>query len=294
MRNVFLLLFLFPCLLFAQDDLMDEIDTEDEPQYAEAAFKGLKIVNFESTKLAGKKDFYFIVSHRFGSVKNGIEDLFGLDQAFTRLQFVYGISDGFNVGFSRSSLRKTYDGYIKYRLLRQKEEGFPFTVVGYNVMAIDTELDEDVFTELEFSNRLAFTHQLLISRKMSNKLSFQLMPTLLQENTTYSIFEADDMGEQVKVDEQENLQFIMGLGGRYKLAKRWSLNLDYGWHWNRVSGSPFNNPLSIGFDLETGGHVFQLHFSNAQSMNENLFLSRGNGDWGDGDFFFGFNLSRVW
>jgi hypothetical protein len=85
----------------------------------------------------------------------------------------------------------------------------------------------------------------------------------------------------------------MGVGGRYKLAKRWSINLDYAVHLNRNDNSGYKNPLSIGFDLETGGHVFQMHFTNAQAMFEEGYLIRGEGDWGDGDFFFGFNLSRV-
>ena len=95
------------------------------------------------------------------------------------------------------------------------------------------------------------------------------------------------------VNEQSNSQFALGLGGRYKLTNRWSINADYGLHLNRASNSPFKNPLSIGFDLETGGHVFQMHFSNAQAMNTNGFLGQGTGDWSDGNIYFGFNLSRT-
>ena len=106
------------------------------------------------------------------------------------------------------------------------------------------------------------------------------MPTVFHDN-------------YVQVNDQDNTQYALGLGGRYKLTKRWSINVDYGWHLNRSDNSPFKNPLSIGFDLETGGHVFQMHFTNAQGMNTNTFLGQATGDWGDGDFFFGFNLSRV-
>jgi hypothetical protein len=97
----------------------------------------------------------------------------------------------------------------------------------------------------------------------------------------------------VDIDEQKNSQYVIGFGGRQKLTKRWSVNFDYGLHLNRASNSPFNNPLSIGFDMETGGHVFQLHFTNAQPMNTNGFLGQATGDWDSGDIFFGFNLSRV-
>lgn len=279
--RVYFLLFLIPFFCHAQDDLLEDLEegmTTDA--YAEAAFKGLKIVNFESTKLVAKRDFYFVVSHRFGSIKNGIDDFFGLDQAVTRLQFIFGISDGFNVAVSRSSYQKTYGIAVKYRLTRQKDDGFPFTVAGYHQMAINTALDKDLLPGLEFKHRLSYTHQLLISRKFSKDLSLQLMPTYFHEN-------------YVTYDPQENSQLAIGVGGRYKLSSRWSINADYGFHLNRASGSPFKNPLSIGFDLETGGHVFQLHFTNAQPMFESGFLGQAVGDWTKGVIYFGFNLSRV-
>ena len=279
MKKIVLLLFI-PFLSFSQEDLLKDIDKDDSDQLENAAFKGLKIVNFESTKLADKKLFYLVVSHRFGSVKTGIEEFFGLDQAVTRLNFIYGVNDWLNVSVSRSSFDKTYESALKYRLLRQKKEGFPVTLVGYNSITINTGLDEDVLTGLEFKHRVAYVSQLLISKKFNKDFSLELIPTLLHENLT-------------KISNQDNTQYIIGIGGRHKLTKRWSVNLDYGWHLNRVDNSPFKNPLSIGFDLETGGHVFQLHFTNAQPMNANGFLSQGTGDWGDGDFFFGFNLSRV-
>ncbi|GAA4817518.1 DUF5777 family beta-barrel protein [Litoribaculum gwangyangense] len=279
MKSIYLLL-LFPILIFSQDDLLSEIDSDSlVNQYATAAFKGLKIVNFESTKLVAKKELTFIVSHRFGTVKNGIDDFFGLDNAVTRLQFVYGISDGFNIGVSRSSYLKIYDITTKYRIFHQKENGFPFTIVGFNALVINTALDKVDLPLLEFKNRLGYTAQVLISRKFNSDLTLQLAPTFFHDNF-------------VSIDEQDNSQFALGLGGRHKLGKRWSINLDYGLHLNRAETSPYKNPLSIGFDLETGGHVFQLHFSNAQAMNTNGFLGQAEGDWGDGDFYFGFNLSR--
>lgn len=280
MKLTFYLLVL-PLLCFGQDDLLKELEAEvEEDGYVRAAFKGIKIVNFESTKLLYKNDFHFVVSHRFSSIKYGFDDFFGLDDAVTRLQFLYGITDGITVGVSRSSYRKTYAASIKYRLLRQKKEGFPFTVVGYNLVTANTALSKDNLPEMEFKHRLSYTTQLLISRKFSDNLSLELMPTFLHEN-------------YVVVNEQDNSQFALGIGGRYKITPRWSINADYGWHLNRAGSSPFRNPLSIGVDLETGGHVFQMHFTNAQPMLENGFLGQATGDWGDGDIYFGFNLTRI-
>ncbi|MDO1500973.1 DUF5777 family beta-barrel protein [Winogradskyella maritima] len=274
------LLCISPFLGFSQDDLLDEIDVENtDNDPVVAAFKGLKIVNFESTKLVAKKELTFVVAHRFGSIENGFESFFGLDDAVTRLNFIYGISDNFNISVSRSSFQKIYEGAIKYKLISQRNNGSPVTVVGYNSILINTALDKANLPKLEFENRLGYTAQLLISRKFTKNLSLELAPTFFHDN-----FVLDN--------NQDNSQYALGIGGRYKLAKRWSLNMDYGWHLNRSDTSPFKNPLSIGVDLETGGHVFQMHFTNSQAMNTNGFLGQATGDWSDGDIYFGFNLSR--
>ncbi len=280
MKYIYLLIFLIPTLAFSQDDLFSEIDVEAEEDYKSAAFKGLKIVNFESTKMISKKELYFVVSHRFGSIETGFKDFFGLDQAVTRLNLLYGITDAINIGVSRSSFRKIYESSLKIRLVREKKGGAPFTIVSSSNILINTSLDKDILPGLEFKNRLGYTTQLLISKKFNTNFSLQLIPTFFHDN-------------YVDFDDQDNSQYVIGFGGRHKLTKRWSLNFDYGLHLNRADGSPFTNPLSIGFDLETGGHVFQLHFTNAQPMNTNGFLGQGTGDWGDGNIFFGFNLSRV-
>jgi hypothetical protein len=280
MKYIFLLLFTFPFYTYSQEDLLNEIDTDSIVQnYESASFKDLKIVNFESTKLVAKNEFSLIISHRFGSLKNGINTFFGLDDAVTRINFVYGVSNGFNFGISRSSFSKIYESSLKYRLFRQEKDGFPFTIVGFNSILINTALDKDIYPSIQFRDKFGYTAQLLIARKINTNLSIELAPTLFHENF-------------VLIDDQENTQIALGLGGRYKLSKRWSLNADYGLHLNRADSSPFKNPLSIGVDLETGGHVFQMHFTNAQGMNTNTFIGQTLGDWTDGDVYFGFNLSR--
>lgn len=276
----YIVIFLLPLAVFSQDDLLDEIDSDIEEDYKAAAFKGLKIVNFESTKMISKQELYFVVSHRFGSIETGFKDFFGLDQAVTRLNLIYGVTDAINVGVSRSSFRKIYESSLKVRLLREKKGEFPFTIVSSSNILINTSLDDVILPGLEFKHRVGYTTQLLISKKFNKDFSLQLMPTFFHDN-------------YVDINEQDNSQYVIGFGGRHKLSKRWSINFDYGAHLNRADTSPFKNPLSIGFDLETGGHVFQLHFTNAQPMNTNSFLGQATGDWGKGDIFFGFNLSRV-
>ena len=274
------LFLLFSIMLYSQEDLLSEIDTDiDTPVYASAVFKGLKVINFESTKLVAKGGFNFIVSHRFGTVKNGFENLFGLDEAVTHLNFVYGISDHFNVSASRSSNQKIYELATKLRLARQKEGKLPFTLAAYTSVLANTALDTDNLPKLRFEHRLSYVGQLIISRKLTKELSLLVSPTFFHDN-------------YVLDDSQENSQYAVAFGGRYKLGARWSINMEYGMHLNRSSTSLYNNPFSIGVDLETGGHVFQLHFTNSQSMNANGVFGTSTGDWGEGDVYFGFNLAR--
>ena len=274
------LFLLFTVLLFSQDDLLSEIDTATEtPLFASAVFKGLKVINFESTKLVAKGGFNFIVSHRFGTVKNGFQNLFGLDEAVTHLNFVYGLSDHINISASRSSNQKIYEVATKFRLVNQQAGKMPFTVVSYTSVLANTALETDNLPKLEFKHRLSYVAQLLVSRKMNKNLSLILSPTFFHDN-----YLTDDF--------QENSQYGVGFGGRYKLGKRWSLNTEYGVHLNRSKNSLYKNPFSVGVDLETGGHVFQLLFTNSQSMNTNGVFGTSTGEWRESDVYFGFNLAR--
>jgi predicted porin len=292
MKKITLLLFIVPFFVFSQDDLLDELNDDSEvDNRVTSVFKSLKVVNFESTKLANKKDFYLIISHRFGSVKNGIDDFFGLDQAVTQFKFIYGINDWLNLGVARSSNQKKYGLHAKYRLKYQETDGFPVTIVGYNLITANTALKDDVYPNINFEDRLSYTTQILISRKFNDNLSLLVAPSYVHENlATRSYVEENGT---TNVYDEENDQFAIGVGGRYKISKRVSINIDYGIHLNRNSNSVYKNPLSIGADIETGGHVFQVHFTNAQAMFEEGFISQAQGDWSDGDFFFGFNLIRV-
>ena len=284
MNKYFFLVFLLLCnvSLFSQSNLLDMIDddTDEASTEVSSTFKSYKLVNFETPKLVPKNHLNFIVAHRFGSVKNGIEDLFGLDIASTRLQFVYGLSDKINLSFSRSKFRRTYDFGAKYHIINQKKNGFPFTIAGHHLLGIDTSLDENLLPGIRFANRLRSTHQLIMASKINDKLSVEFVPTILHDGL-------------VQLEEQDNLQYALGFGGRYLFTKRMGIVVDYGLHLNRASTSPYKNVFSIGYEIETGGHVFQLHFSNAQGMYENAFITQAAGDWSKRDFFFGFNINRI-
>ena len=205
--------------------------------------------------------------------------MFGLDQSNIRFSFLYGFTDWFTAALSRSSFEKTYDGTAKIKLATQDSEGFPVSIAAFGAVAYKTADPDIAYVHYEDIHRLNYLAELLISRKFNENLSLEVAPIFLHENF-------------VVEDTQDNSQYAAALGGRYKLTKRLSLNVDYVYHFNRAEASSFNNPLSIGFDIETGGHVFQVHFSNSQQMNDAGFIN-ANGDWSEGDIFFGFNLSRV-
>ncbi len=278
MKNFILLLFLFPLLTFSQTDLLSGVETPSAKEKVTSAFKALKIVNLESTKLAAKRDLYFVVAHRFGSIKDGFEGFYGLDNANTQIKFIYGLTNGFNVSAARSEF--AYDFATKYMLFPQIKDGFPVTIAGFNSLSINNTLKESLYPKLQFKDRLTYVAQLLISRKFTEKLSLEIVPSFFHQNFVEDV-------------DQSNTQYAIGFGGRYKFAKRWSLNMDYAAHLNRAPNSLYKNPLSIGFDLETGGHVFQMHFTSSQAIDEAGYLGRTTGDWAKGDIFFGFNLARV-
>ena len=281
MKKLIYFLLLLPMGICVQDDLLSEIDVpQSQNEAVSSVFKGLKIVNFESTKLVAHKELTFVVAHRFGSLKNGIDTFFGLDDAVTRLNFIYGITNWLNISVSRSSFQKIYESALKLKFISQKRGGIPVSVVAYGSIMMNTALDEANFPGLEQQDKLSYAGQLLISSRITPSLSIQVIPTFFHDNF-------------VPIDSQDNTQYAVGVGGRMKIGKRWSINVDYGYHLNRTADSPFNDPLSIGFDLETGGHVFQMHFTNAQPMNVNGFLGQATGDWSSGEIYFGFNLSRV-
>lgn len=280
----FLLVAFSPSFASAQDDLLNELDSvkSNKKEIEIAAFKGLQICNMQSTKLASKGEWYLLVSHRFGDLTEGFDNFFGLDVAYTKLGGIYGVTDWLQLGASRQTHNKIYELTAKYKLANQEIDGFPVTIVGYNTMDINSALKTSEFTHLQFTDRLAFSTQLLISRKFSEKLSIEVAPIYVHKNLYDDALEQKDL-------------FLVGAGARYKIAKRLSVNLEYAARVIAVEGftSPYHNPLSVGLDIETGGHVFQLVLSNSQPMNDVTVFSNTSGDWNGGSVYFGFNMYRT-
>lgn len=287
-------LLVFSCLIsfqsFCQDDLMDMLNKEKgtQPEYTSATFKATRLINGQTIETVSKKHLNFWISHRFGAVNSGfIDNFFGLDEARIRLGLEYGLSDNLTIGLGRSSQEKTYDYYVKYKAVRQSNS-VPVTVTGYlsgaaNTMATGYTLPSG--STLKFDDNLerqTYCAQILIARKFSDKLSLQIMPTVIHFNKT-------------EVEDMKNDMLALGFGGRYKLSKRVTLNAEYylADHGNSSISGKYHNSLAVGFDIETGGHVFQLHFTNSRGMVERHFIAQTLGEWGKGDIFYGFNIART-
>mgnify|MGYP000244465028 CR=1 FL=1 len=282
MKNILLRTFLFFTFTNLQSqDLLAILDNELEKttHIVSATFKGTRIANGHSIENRKAKELEFIIGHRFERLNSGTYNLFGLDFSNIRFSLEYGITDDLMVGLGRSSFQKLYDGFLKYKLLRQKtgDQSFPFSVSAFaSVVSRDyPEFDKRPLTETLF-----YTSQLLIARKCSSSLSLQITPTYIYRNTIASFEESHGF-------------FALGVGGRVKLSNRVAVNGEYFYNFNKLSSLATKNPIAFGIDIETGGHVFQLILSNAITMVEKSFITETTGNFLKGDIHFGFNISRT-
>jgi hypothetical protein len=285
------------------EDLLDlVVDQNERPRVlVNNAFKSSRVINGHSIEFIGKGVLDTRILHRFGLLNSGINNLYGLDQANMRFGFDYGLTKDLTVGFGRSNVNKEWDGFIKYRPLQQSSGGrfaSPISVVLVSGITLSTTPWANPDRKNYFSSRLGFYNQLILGRKFSEAFSLQLSPTHVHLNLVEKTTDVNDI-------------FAVGMGARLKLTKRIAFVVDYHYILKDMNLRMFQdseiededdvptqvenylNPLSVGFDIETGGHVFQLHFSNATGMNEKAFITNTTNNWGKAEVRFGFNLSRV-
>nr|MBM3931352.1 hypothetical protein [Sphingomonadales bacterium] len=263
-------------------DLLADLAPEGPVRnYAAYTFKSTRIINTHSIENVAAGVLEFRIMHRFGAISGGWYELWGLDQAGMRMSLDYGVTPWLTVGGGRTNVGKAYDGFLKIKILRQSsgsvKSPVSMSLVSGGIASLLRWDQPD--RKNYFSSRLTYYHQLLIARKISEEISLQLTPTLLHRNFVAS-------------PEIPNDLWALGTGGRLKLSPRVSANLDYIWLPKAAELNVRNN-LSLGVDIETGGHVFQLHISNGRGLNEGQFIAGSVGNWNNGIVYFGFNLSRV-
>lgn len=268
-------------------DSLLNAESKHDVDYITATFKSTRIINGHSIEQSKINQLDFRISHRFGTLNEGTYGLFGLDNSEIHFSLEYGLKDWLMVGAGRASMNKTYDGFAKIRLLRQSSgiKNTPFHLSFFTSVELVT-LKFPVRpegTSNYFHSRLSYVQQLLIARKFNENLSMQLTPTFIHRNL-------------VKSELDENDIYALGIGARYKLTKRLSVNAEYYYTRNpnaEILDPPTYNAMSVGVDIETGGHVFQIMLTNSLGMREGSFIPKTTGSWADGDIHLGFNISRV-
>ena len=265
-------------------DALLEKESKPETTYATAIFKSTRIVNGHSVQQMKKKQLEFRVSHRFGQLNTGSYNFWGLDQGTIHLGLEYGLTDWLEFGIGRSTYEKTADAFGKVSILRQRSgvENMPIQL-SYMASTEVIGLNTNPAMQQNFTSRMSFVNQILIARKFNESLSLQLTPTYIHRNIVPTEVERNDL-------------FAMGIGGRYKLTKRVSFNVEYYYVYRANSSSlpiTYYNPLSVGIDIETGGHVFQIMLTNSVAMREGGFIGKTTGSWTDAGIHLGFNISRV-
>lgn len=283
--NLLFILLLWVQVVEGQNDLLNELEDQESSEnkdYTFATFKGTRVINGQSVEGKRKGELEFIFSHRFGRINEGAYTLWGLDEAYVRLGLEYGITDRLGVSIARTSVDKTFDGFVRYKVLRQAkgERASPITVTAIGNIYYKTTPSEDENPAYTSNDRLAYGAQLLLARKFSTKLSFQLNPIFIHRNT-------------VEQDYENNDDLALGFGGRYKVSRSIALTGEYFLRLNPTENSPYYDAIGFGLDIETGGHVFQLVFTNSRGMFERAIVAETEGDFFAGDIHFGFNISRT-
>lgn len=270
---------------WAQDDLdlLEELGEDStEVNYATASYKSTRIINSISLENTAEGVLDLRISHRFGTLSSGIDEFFGLDNAVTRIGFDYGVTPWLMVGIGRSTYEKAYDGFFKAKILRQSTgaKNMPVSLQFFSSMMINSLKAANPSQDL-FTSRMGYTFQAIVGRKINKGTTIQLMPTLVHRNFVETKAEKNDV-------------FVLGIGGRQKFSRRSALTYEFHYVLPDQLGSQYlNYSFSVGVDIETGGHVFQLFLTNSAGMNEQQFLTQNTGDWADGDIRLGFNISRV-
>ena len=273
----------------AQDDLLSLLGQDSAvKEYTNASFKTTRVINAHSLENTAHGVLDARINHRFGLLSEGVGNFFGLDESTIRIGFDYGVTDRLMIGIGRSSYQKTIDGFAKYKILRQCDAGctMPVTLAVVASAAVTTlQADEVPWYEEGrkdyFSHRLSYSFQVILGRKFSDAFSMQIMPGSVHRNLVATVDDRNDI-------------FNVGVAARYKFLRRLAINAEYFYVLpDQGPRDAYNNSLSVGFDIETGGHVFPLHFTNSTGMFERAFITETSGDFFDGQIHYGFNISRV-
>ncbi|MFN8341575.1 MAG: DUF5777 family beta-barrel protein [Cyclobacteriaceae bacterium] len=251
-------------------------------------FRATRLVNLHTTELMPKGSLDFRIAHRFGAFRTKLNNLYGLDGPATiQFRLDYSITDRLTVGIGRSSYKKMGDVFIKYKWFHQKQTGMPVSVA--LLASTNVIMDSDPTANITgldryavLSNRLVYFFHGMVSRKFGPRFSAQLSPMLVHYNLVEKLNDKNDI-------------LAIGYGARYKALDWLSVTAEYVQRTFRYSPDfrNYHNVLSLGVDLETSGHVFQVFVTNGYMINEAVVIPFTDGTWSDGNMMLGFNISRT-
>lgn len=270
----------------AQDDLLNMLNNEQpkKPIPVFATFKTTRLISGQSNETVAKKHLNFVILHRFGEVNKGAYELWGMDQAYMRLAFDYGLTDNIQLGVGRSTVGKTYDGNVKWKVIKQASGGSPIGITYYGNMALNTSEFSDKTIDNYFTSRLTYCNQILFTKKFNDAVSVLLAPSVVHKNL-------------VTYNKDANTIYSVGVGASIKITRSTRFNIEYYPRLNGrddlLNGQKTYDYLGLGFDIETGGHVFQMMFCNATGMYEQAAIAQTTTSWSDMGIRLGFNLSRT-
>jgi hypothetical protein len=255
----------------------------NENQPVDLIFHAPRHINLLTVEPLEKKSMHFAIMHTFGTLNGGVEDLFGLDNgASIQFSFEFGLSEKLSLGASRSSQDKVYSVFGRYHLLEQTQNGnmpFSLSLAGGAGVITNTYNFLPAVERPELVDRMTYFGQVMLARKFSDKFSLQLTPMFALFANPLSVYQ---------IEGDQNFYLALGMSGKWKVTERSSLTLQYIPNLN----SDLRSNFGIGWDVEAGGHVFQMYFVTSQALNEPYLLAGGNGVPGE-EFRLGFNVNRI-
>lgn len=275
MKTIISSVLILQLLFFAVPRNLSAQDSNQDNKPIKNVFQGTRFINLHSANVADKNELQLFIQHRFGDISGGFYDFFGLDESSSRIGLEYGLFNNFNVGVGRSSYMKTFDGFLKYRILEQSST-IPLTITATVAGSVPTI--KDVFPDAfdSFSEKASGNLQVHFAHSFK-KLGFQVSPGYIATGF-------------IPVENDKYSFFTLAAGTSAKLSKKVSVNIEY---LHRFEDKiDYVNPLSASIDIDTGGHLFQIMISNSQQMYDQAIITNPAGDWTEGHLFLGFNLVR--
>ena len=254
----------------------------------EQTFMAPRNINLLTVQHLGKSEFHYSIMHTFGYINSGYQNFWGIDDgANIRISVEYGFTDNFSAGIGRSSFDKIVDVLFRYHPIKQmSDDSMPISMSISGGLGINTSelgfIEQFGSDGYSLSDRTNVYLSALLARKFNEKFSLQISPTIVHFYRT---------GNEIRIEDPNQQTYITaGISTRYKVTQRSAVTVQF---IPALSGNRSNHNFAFGYDIETGGHVFQLFLSTSQALNDSYLIAGENGNLSDREIRFGFNINRL-